>query len=122
MPLGAEMLSLLAMTVAGDWWWGGLVGKTVIAAFTPLCALGLFAAGRRFYSTGAGVVAALVYISIPWLTSTAFMPNVNVTSSGLIEGASACYLFLALYALLLSRRRGMAVQLPSQCNCHRNER
>jgi hypothetical protein len=105
MAMGAEMLSLLAMTIVGDWWWGALVGKTVIAAFTPLCALGLLAAGRRFYSTGAGVVAALVYISIPWLTSTYFMPNVNVTSSGLIEGASACYLFLALYALLLSRRR-----------------
>ena len=114
MAMGAEMLSLLAMTMVHDWWWGGLIGKTVIAAFTPLCALGLFAAGRRFYSTAAGVVAALVYISIPWLTSTYFMPNVNVSSSGLIEGASACYLFLALYALLLSRKRETAVQLPSQ--------
>ncbi len=113
MAMGAEMLSLLAMTMVHDWWWGGLIGKTVIAAFTPLCALALFAAGRRFYSTAAGVVAALVYISIPWLTSTCFMPNVNVSSSGLIEGASACYLFLALYALLLSRKQGMAVQLSS---------
>jgi hypothetical protein len=114
MALGAEMLSLLAMTIVHDWWWGALAGKTVIAAFTPLCALGLLAAGRRFYSTAAGVVAALIYISIPWLTSTSFMPNVNVTSSGLIEGASACYLFLALYALLLSRKQGTAVQLPFQ--------
>jgi hypothetical protein len=116
MALGAEMLSLLAMTIVHDWWWGALAGKTVIAAFTPLCALGLLAAGRRFYSTAAGVVAALIYISIPWLTSTSFMPNVNVTSSGLIEGASACYLFLALYALLLSRKQETAVQLPSQRN------
>jgi hypothetical protein len=114
MAMGAEMLSLLAMTAVHDWWWGGLIGKTVIAAFTPLCALGLFAAGRRFYSTAADVVAALVYISIPWLTSTYFMPNVNVSSSGLIEGASACYLFLALYALLLSRKQETAVQLPFQ--------
>ena len=67
MPLGTEMLSLLAMVLAGDWWWGALAGKTVIAAFTPLCALATVAAGRRFYSTGAGVVAALVYISIPWI-------------------------------------------------------
>ena len=51
MALGAEMLSLLGMTIVRDWWWGALVGKTVIAAFTPLCALGLLAAGRRFYST-----------------------------------------------------------------------
>ena len=114
MALGAEMLSLLGMTIARDWWWGALVGKTVIAAFTPLCALGLLAAGRRFYSTAAGVVAALVYISIPWLTSTFFFPNVNVSSSGMIEGASACYLFLALYALLLSRQRTNSFQqLPN---------
>ena len=74
MTLGTEMLSLLAMVIAGDWWWGALAGKTVIAAFTPLCALALYAAGRRFYSTGAGVVAALVYISIPWVASTSIIP------------------------------------------------
>jgi hypothetical protein len=94
MAMGTEMLSLLSMVIAGNWWRGALAGKTVIAAFTPLCALGLFAAGRRFYSTAAGVVAALVYISIPWV--------VSVSGAGLVVGASACYLFLAVYALLLS--------------------
>lgn len=93
MPLGTEMLSLLAMVVAGDWWWGALAGKTVIAAFTPLCALALYAAGRRWHSTRAGVLAAVLYLSIPWI--------VSVSSSGLVEGALACYLFLALYATLL---------------------
>jgi len=97
MPLGAEMLALLAMVISGDWWLGALAGKTVIAAFTPLCALALLAAGRRFFSTGAGVVAALVYISIPWV--------VGISSAGLIEGVSACYLFLAVYALLLKTDR-----------------
>jgi hypothetical protein len=94
MALGTEMLSLLGMVLSGDWWWGALIGKTVIATFTPFCALALLAAGRRFFSSTAGVVAALVYISIPWI--------VSLSSSGLVEGASACYLFLALYALLLS--------------------
>ncbi len=98
MPLGAEMLALLAMVISGDWWLGALAGKTVIAAFTPLCALALLAAGRRFFSTGAGVVAALAYISIPWV--------VGISTSGLIEGATACYLFLAVYALLLNTNRG----------------
>jgi hypothetical protein len=98
MALGAEMLSLLGMTLAGDWWWGALIGKTVIAAFAPLCALGLLAAGRRFYSNSAGVVAALIYISIPWI--------VSISGLGLVEGASACFLFLALYALLLSFQSG----------------
>jgi hypothetical protein len=100
MTLGTEMLSLLAMVVAGDWWWGALAGKTVIAAFTPLCALALYAAGRRFYSTGAGVTAALLYISVPWM--------VSISSAGLVEGASACYLFLAVYALLLAKRDRLA--------------
>ncbi|MEN6452340.1 MAG: hypothetical protein ABFC96_17755 [Thermoguttaceae bacterium] len=104
MPMGTEMLSLLAMVVAGDWWLGALAGKTVLAAFTPLCAAGLYAAGRRLFSPTAGVAAALVYLSIPWVASTSMPPwDVNVSSSGLVEGALACYLFLAVYAMLLHR-------------------
>ncbi len=95
MPLGSEMLCLLAMNVAGDWWLGALVGKTLLGAFAPLTALGLLVAGRRFFSTTAGVVAAVVYLSIPWV--------VQVSTSGLVEGASACYLLLAVYAMLLWR-------------------
>ncbi len=98
MALGTEMLSLLAMVVSGDWWLGALAGKTAIAAFTLLCGLGLWAAGRRLFSPTAGVVAALVYLSIPWVTS--------IASGGFVEGPSACYLFLAVYALLLHRKQG----------------
>jgi hypothetical protein len=98
MPLGTEMLSLLAMVVSGDWWLGALAGKTVIAVFTLLCGAGLWAAGRRLFSPTAGVVAAVAYLSVPWV--------VSITSSGLVEGASACYLFLAVYALLLHREQG----------------
>jgi len=96
MPLGAELHALLAMVfMPGEraWWWGALAGKTVIACFAPLTALGLLAAGRRFATHGAGVVAALVYISIPWV--------VHVSQAGLIEGAVACYLLLALYAITI---------------------
>lgn len=99
MPMGTEMLSLLAMALAGDWWLGALAGKTVIAAFAPLTALGLLAAGRRLVSPTAGVVAAVVYVSIPWIG--------QVSNLGLVEGASACYLFLAAYALMLERRSGV---------------
>jgi len=73
------------------------VGKTVIAAMAPLTALALLAAGRRFFSTSAGVVAALVYISIPW--------TVQVSMLGLVEGLLAYYLFLAVYALMLFGRK-----------------
>jgi hypothetical protein len=105
MTLGTEMLSLLAMVVSGDWWLGALAGKTIIAAFTPLCALGLLAAGRRLCSTGVGVVAALVYISVPWMISSPSPAVATSGSAGLVEGASACYLFLSLYAILLATRQ-----------------
>jgi len=96
MPLGAELHALLAMVfMPGEraWWWGALAGKVVIACFAPLTALGLLAAGRRFATPLAGVVAALVYISIPWV--------VHVSQAGLIEGAVACYLLLAVYAIAI---------------------
>lgn len=96
MPLGAEMHALLAMAFMPgerDWWWGALAGKTVIACFAPLAAFGLLAAGRRFAAPGAGVVAALVYLSLPWV--------VHVSQAGLIEGAVACYLVLAVYAMAI---------------------
>jgi 4-amino-4-deoxy-L-arabinose transferase-like glycosyltransferase len=93
MTMGTEMLSLLGMVLANDWWLGALVGKTVIGAFAPLTALGLFAAGRRFLTPAAGVVAAIAYLSTPWIA--------RVSTSGLVEGASACYLLLAVYAVLL---------------------
>ncbi|MEX0712730.1 MAG: hypothetical protein WD278_10295 [Pirellulales bacterium] len=95
MALGSEMLSLLAMVLLDDWWFGALVGKTVIATVTPLTALALLAAGLRLFSLRAGVVAALVYISIPWIS--------QVSSNGLVEGVSAFYLLLSVFAVLLSR-------------------
>jgi hypothetical protein len=96
MPLGAEMHALLGMVFwpgQHAWWWGALVGKTVIACFAPLTALALLAAGQRFASRAAGVVAALIFLSIPWV--------VHVSISGLIEGALAFYTFATLYAMLL---------------------
>jgi hypothetical protein len=93
MPLGAEMFSLLGMIVAGDWWTGALVGKTLIAACAPMTALLLLAAGRRLATRSAGVIAAILYISIPWIAL--------VSMQGLIEGVYAFYLFAALYATLV---------------------
>ncbi len=98
MPLGAEMHALLGMTVMrGEraWWWGALVGKTIIALFAVLTALTLFSAGRRFAGRTAGLVAALVYISIPWV--------VHVSVTGLIEGVLGFYTLTAVYAILLWR-------------------
>jgi hypothetical protein len=96
MPLGAEMLSLAGMVVSGDWWTGAMVGKTLIALFAPLGSLLLYAVGRRLATPAAGIVAALVYVSIPWVAI--------VSSQALVEGAFAFYLFAALYGVLIWRQ------------------
>lgn len=93
MPLSAEMLALLAMLLREDWWTGALVGKTLLAAFAPLTAMLLYAAGVRWYGVTAGVVAAVVYLTTPWVA--------KVATSGLIEATSAFYLFAAVYATAL---------------------
>ena len=112
MPLGAEMLCLLAMVIAEDWWLGALAGKTVIAAMTPLTALALLAAGRRLFSPAAGIVAALLYISIPWI--------VQVSTSGLVEGALAYYLLTAVYAVLLAKKGVGTILSPGEdCSAKR---
>lgn len=96
MAMGSEMFSLLGMVLMGDWWFGALAGKTVIAAFAPLTVLTLIAAGRRFFTPTIGYLAGMIYVSTPWIA--------HVSTTGLVEGASAFYLSLALYAVMLWRR------------------
>lgn len=93
MPLGAEVLALPAMAVLGDWWQGALAGKLLISLFAPLGALTVFAAGRRIISSFAGNVAALLYLTMPWVSM--------VSLNGLVEGVWACYLIQACYPLLV---------------------
>ncbi len=66
-PFLTEMLLLAGMVLAGDWFWGALAGQVVLAAFAPLTAVGLYAAGRRWHSETAGRIAAIVYLSTPWV-------------------------------------------------------
>lgn len=99
MPLGAEMFSLLGMTLMpgeDGWWYGALVGKTIMGLTPVLTALLLYAAGKRLGSTTAGVVSALVYLSTPWIHL--------VSVTGRNEGVLAFYLALAVYAVWLWRR------------------
>ena len=55
MTLGASMHALLGMMLLSGpdaWWWGALVGKTVLAAFAPLTAWAVFLMGQRFLRAG----------------------------------------------------------------------
>lgn len=97
MPLGAEALVALTMALSpGElgWWWGALAGKLALAIFALLAALLLAGAGRRYISREAGVLAALLYLSTPWIA--------HVSISGLNEGALAFYMFAAIYAARLA--------------------
>ncbi len=93
MPLGGEMLAAQAMSLSPQdpsWWWGALAGKLALAIF-PLLTTGLlFAAGRRWFSPVAGAVAALLYLSTPWVARVAF--------DGLNENALGFYLLASFYA------------------------
>ena len=101
MPLGAEMHAILGMLLCHgkeDWWWGALVGKTVIAGFGPLTAAGVFLIGRRFVSGDAGAWGAFAYISTPWVA--------HVSMTGLIDGVVGCYVVLAVAVALIGMSSG----------------
>jgi hypothetical protein len=96
MPLGAEAFVALTMALSpGEqgWWWGALSGKLVMALFAPLSAILLVSAGRRCATREAGILAALLYLSTPWI--------VVVSVNGLNEGVIAFYVLAAAYAAKL---------------------
>jgi hypothetical protein len=105
MPLGAEMWPLAAMSITGDWWLGALVGKLVITTLVPFTAATLYVLGRRLWSRTAGIIAAIVYASFPWM--------IQVSMYGLIEGAVAFYVALALLIVL---GRGDETESPMSAN------
>lgn len=105
MPLGSEMLSLACMIVAGDWWQGALAGKLAQAGFPLLTAWGLYLAGRRLFDATSGKLAALFYLSTPWV--------LHIAANGLIDTASAHYLLAACYAMYLAWPSQEAKAMPA---------
>ncbi|MDO5580962.1 MAG: hypothetical protein Q4G69_07485 [Planctomycetia bacterium] len=104
MPLGTEMLYFWGGLFLGEGYDRILIGKELVAFLAPLTALGLFAFSRHFFrSTGAGLLAALVYL--------AFIGNYQIFSIGLNDGALGLYLFGSLYAYLLYRKTKFSVLL-----------
>ncbi|MBX3436236.1 MAG: phospholipid carrier-dependent glycosyltransferase [Planctomycetaceae bacterium] len=93
-PFLTEMLLLLGMVLRGDWFRGALAGQAVLMTFAPLTALALFAAGRRWFSPTVGWLAALVYLTIPWVY--------RISIIAYVEGGLSFFLFAALLAALRS--------------------
>lgn len=97
MPLGSELLSVWGMALVGGkdgWWWGAIAGKTIMACYAIIAAAGLVAFGQRLHSLAAGVVAAVVFLSAPWI--------VSLGELGLNEGPVAMYAVLAIFAVWLA--------------------
>jgi hypothetical protein len=77
MPFGVEMLHLMGMEVLGDFWWGGLAGQLLIALFAPAAAVLIAATASRSGSARAAWVAAIVFLSTPWIYRLAVIAYVE---------------------------------------------
>ncbi len=94
-PFLTEMLLLAGMVVWGDWQTGALVGQAVLAAFAPVTAAGVYCVARQLTGATSGLLAALIYLTIPW--------TYRISIIAYTEGALCCYVVLALLAFLLWR-------------------
>lgn len=89
-PFLSEMVSLAAMVVHQDWWKGAISGKLTLAGFQLLTALAVYGACRRQFGRLTGLLAAVVYISTPWIT--------RISVIAYAEGAISFYLMVAVAA------------------------
>ncbi len=107
-PFGTEMLTLAAMVLMGDWYWGAVAGKGVLMCFGLVTALGIYSAGRRWFSMRAGIYAAAIFLSAPWIY--------RISTIAYAEGGLSFYLFAALYATKIGIDRAKTMpdarQLP----------
>jgi hypothetical protein len=77
MPFGVEMLHLLGMEVLDDWWWGALAGQLLVAGFAPAAAWLIALAAGRWGSPRVAWIAAVVYLTTPWVYRLAVLPYVE---------------------------------------------
>ena len=77
MPFGVEMLHLLGMEVLNDWWWGALAGQLLVALYAPAAAVLIASTAYRAGSTRAAWIAAIVYLSTPWIYRLAVIAYVE---------------------------------------------
>lgn len=91
-PFGTEMLSLLAMVLRNDWFWGGLAGKATLMAFGPLTSLAVYATAKRCFGEDAGWLAASIHLSTPW--------TYRISTIAYAEGGLTFFLIATLLAVV----------------------
>ena len=104
MPFSIEMLHLLGMEVVADWWLGALVGQLLVAFFAPMAAVLIGLTARRVGSDRAAWVAAIAYLTTPWIYRLAVLPYV--------EGP-LCYFHAALIWAVTRTSTKVEGDLPS---------
>ncbi len=105
-PFLTEMLSLTGMLLTGDWFFGALVGKTVLMTFAPLTAAAIFCLAKRWFSAAAGWWAVIIFVTTPWVY--------RVSIIAYTEGALMCYLAVTLLAFDLARTQFINVQFAKK--------
>ena len=93
-PFLSEMLTLDAMVLTGNWDDGAISAKVVLAGFQLLTTICVFATGQRWFGVTAGLVAAIVYISVPW--------TLRISVVAYAEGAATCFMMLTVMCGLIT--------------------
>ena len=96
-PFSHEMFALLGMVLHGDWYWGRWPASAPVRCCAPLTALGLYAAGRRWFSPAAGFLAA-----VDLFHDSLDRPH---DDHRLREGGLTFYLFATLFAAMIAIER-----------------
>jgi len=101
-PFLTEMLTLTGMVFYGNWYWGAVAGKTILAGFAPLTAWFVFLFIKRKWGETAGWLGAIIYLTIPW---TYRISIIAYTEGGLSLYLAATILATAVTIDLLEKKK-----------------
>jgi len=91
-PQNGEMLHLAAFYLAGDVQWGAVIARMMNLAVALLLGGAVYAAGRSLFGVKAGVVAAGIFLTTPWVY--------RISIKAYVENLLALYALLAVWFAL----------------------
>ncbi|MBN2582972.1 MAG: glycosyltransferase family 39 protein [Planctomycetes bacterium] len=97
-PMAVEMLYFAGISWVNDVALGAMVGKILAASCTVWAALALVCVGRRLFTLRAGLIAAVFYLTVPWV--------LRVSILGFVEGVQSFYVAAALLCTVVLWQRG----------------
>lgn len=106
-PFLTEMMHLLGMVLQGSWFEGALVGQVTLCLFGPATGIAVGLLASRQFGQKAGWLAALVYLTTPWVYRISVIPYV--------EGALAFYAVLAVLEVVSPQAEWLRSSLLAGC-------